>query len=309
MKEINDFLNIDQYKKIDNLVLSIINNEFDGPQYDNKSKKKYFEKNNKQENIKKELTNFISKNFFIEIETFKHFLNLINDMFISAIKLYRDYYKLNESDVIFIYKGGNVFNLHFKKFLIQFPNIVNNELISEYFNFFNKSDCDFSILINPILPKDQFNKIHLDMTNLSFLLLNRIKSILVIFKIHYFDIFKFANSYIQKILFDLKNNINKSIKENYLEEIIFNNISLNYKNLSKINLQKKKDVFIQTDYLDSELSYTYTIINFNNILSKYYNNNNFLFDIELQNLLDFNNLYITSILNTYFCFIKIIKQD
>ena len=70
-------------------------------------------------------------------------------------------------------------------------------------------------------------------------------------------------------------------------------ISLNYKNLSKINLQKKKDVFIQTDYLDSELSYTYTIINFNNILSKYYNNNNFLFDIELQNLLDFNNLYIT----------------
>ena len=299
MQFYNDF----DLKNIDNLVNAIFEKEFIRINEYSHAFETFQKTTDIDENIeiKNELTNFINENFFIKKETFNQFLNLINDIFTNAINKYNKLNNLAEKDIFFLYKGGNLFNLFFKKIILQFPNICNDLLISEYASFFKKSDCDFSIIINPNLHPDQFNQIYLDMTNLSYLLLNRIRNIFLLDRKKYFDIFKFNEDYIKyQLTYSLINKINNIINKmpkyyvlanSPIHTVVFDNIILTSDNsiiLPKISSHKHDILILVSDYEKLNNKKTielYGMYKINNTESTYYQKEHFLLDIELQNLL------------------------
>lgn len=296
MSELND---------IDNLVLLIINNEFDKIENSNRLYEKFTKNMNthvdKNIELKNELTSFVCKNFFKQKSSFTNFLNLINELFNKAICKYILLQKLNTNDIIFIYKGGNLFNLYFRKLILQLPNNSNKIFINKYNYFFDKSDCDFSIIINPSLSIEVFNKIHNDMTKLSYLILNRIRNIFLLDKKKYFDIFKFNDEYLNDIFTNLINVLNKiTHDENYnnnlakrkINYLCFSNkvFSSNNNCLPNCFLFKnnsyKNDLIILNMNNDKVSNIQnvglYPIIRTHNLFSKYYNNINLFLDNHIQ---------------------------
>ena len=288
---------------IESIVQNVLNKNYNIPVYDIDS---YILKNSifNLIELKTVLTNFISDKFFTETVTFENFFNIINSLFTNAIDIYIGLRNLKKNDIFFLYKGGNIFNLYWNNIITQFPNFVNQKLIDEYSNFFKKTDCDFSIIINPTFTIEVFNNIHNDMTNLSFLLLNRIRNIFLLDKQKYFDIYKFNNDYQIILLNNVINKLNSTIdtfnNNNDLFEceifsILLDNIILNNQpniQLNKINSFKNDLLICNNDHTKS--ANLYSIKKINTIIE--YSNSFLDLDYQIQNCLINNSnseFYIT----------------
>lgn len=149
----------------------------------------------------------------INIENIARYQYLINTFF----TLFRDKYiqdnKLEAHDVIFMYKGGTTMKIlynEYGKILDDIPQFKNNIK-----NFFNRSDSDYSFLINPNIDENKFNMIYYHFSKISIVGLKYIKKILIDNKNFFINIQKLTNT-------DLEETINKF-------NIIINGIRDKYK--------------------------------------------------------------------------------
>jgi hypothetical protein len=110
------------------------------------------------------------------------FQYLVNVFFNTFIKLYKDKNNYDDSDLFFIYKGGTVIQILYKKYIDLFDNA---DFLSAYDDNFKRSDSDYSIFINKKKFNDDnsYNKIFYDMNILTYNILEKIKDMLLDLKI------------------------------------------------------------------------------------------------------------------------------
>ena len=164
--------------KIDNSD-NLTNNMLDGViMKANGSEKNIFNQKKKFYNL---LTDFIaSEKIYTDDkqDTIFLFQYLVNNFFNIFIEKYREKNDYSDNDIFFIYKGGTVIQILYKKYIDLFENA---DFLKEYDKNFKRSDSDYTLFINKIKFKDinEYNKIYYDMNILTYNILDKIKNILV----------------------------------------------------------------------------------------------------------------------------------
>ena len=242
------------------------------------------------------------KNFFTDVVT-EHILDsdklfnllyLINTLYTTTINKYIVCNDLKDDDIIFIFKGGNVFKLIAEKFWMELPNQAMYKFISEYKPYFKKSDLDFSIYINP----DLNIKVLKEITLISYHIQLVISDILHKNKNLFFKWFKYNKNYqkclLNKLLIDLnKLNILKdenSIYYNKKFDKIDFNISNNYENQKNkyITFLNENEDITSLEDLDNNSIVSQNIKTTNNTDFMYTSINNALKIHTNNRVLEFN---------------------
>lgn len=218
-------------------------------------------------------TDFVVSDFIKSEQTFNDFVQLIISLHDKVIANYVQNNNLQNNDIIFVFKGGNILRNLANNSLENMPS-ESKRIFNEYLaDAFKKSDIDFSIYINPKL--QQFDKIYKDMINLTYITQLHIRTI--ISKELYFDYDKLTDSLKQQKLAELipklnetdtiKNRVAKysqvsavlyktissdnkpydyDIKQNFLvkysESYLKNKSSFQQKKLDEVNDIKLKDI-------------------------------------------------------------------
>ena len=168
--------------------------------------------NNADEN--REYKNFctdIVTNYILDENELYNLLYIIHTFYNDCIDYYIQQKNLKPDDIIFLFKGGNIFKIIANKFWSELPNKAMYKFIEEYKSYFKRSDLDFGIYINPDLSTTIIN----DITIISYKLQILISEILLTHKEICFKWFKYNNKYkqeiLQNLLFDINNT--QSLKE------------------------------------------------------------------------------------------------
>ena len=168
--------------------------------------------NNDDEN--REYKNFctdIVTNYILDENELYNFFFIIHTFYNDCIDYYIQQKNLKPDDIIFLFKGGNIFKIIANKFWSELPNKAMYKFIEEYKSYFKRSDLDFGIYINPDLSTTIIN----DITIISYKLQILISEILLTHKEICFKWFKYNNKYkqeiLQNLLFDINNT--QSLKE------------------------------------------------------------------------------------------------
>lgn len=270
---INQSINKLDLLNINNLVEAILNNSFDismlklnyiplifNEEYNNHRTGDYLEE------FRQVITNIISNYFLYNEINIYNFLELvINTFFNKSINYYLSNKKnlsvqLKEDSIKFIYKGGNALRSFFRRYLTDFPSTVSNEIYNKFDNAFSKTDADFQICIDINLPDNDFNIIHKDMENLSYLLLNRIRNIFLLFVNEYFSFYNMNKMEMDNILNASLQELNlksQNIVDNPFEKINILNLRINNytcgTDFNQFNFVNQNDVYIdQSNKIDRE---------------------------------------------------------
>lgn len=195
--------NFDELLHINDLVDLVIENKFDIKELKGNNNPIYFGDedldyyNQIEDNLsefKQIATNLISNNFLLtEINIYNFLKLIIQDIFDNSINYYIKNKKnihLDENSVKFVYKGGNSLKSLFRKYLTEFPGVISDQIYYNFDNVFTKTDADFQICININLSDNDFNMVHNDMENLTYLLLNRIRNIFLLFTNKFFNFYQ-----------------------------------------------------------------------------------------------------------------------
>lgn len=187
-------------------------------------------------------TDFINKYFFSFDIITANLMNLINNVFNEGIKTYFErcvYYnniratgKVNYEDyIIFIFKGGNIMAYVLYSLINQLPYNMKSDIITVFKRCFKKSDSDFSIIIKDIsvqIGKIAMDTIYKEITDLSYLLLNRIRDIMMTDLQNYCSFYSFSDKKRKSLIVNkLLKSINDTPNEKRPDEhknIVFNGI-------------------------------------------------------------------------------------
>lgn len=269
IKSLNNILEKYNQSKIDIIDSTLKDNNLD---LDNNLI--YIDNDNNNDDQNREYKNFctdIVTNYILDEKELYNLLYIIHSFYNDCINYYIQQKNLNSNDIIFIFKGGNIFKIIANKFWSELPNKAMYKFIDEYKSYFKRSDLDFGIYVNPDLSTDIID----DITIISYKLQILISEILFSHKEICFKWFKFNNLYKKEILKNLLLDINKT-------ESLHNSSSIYYNNK-----------FTNIQFIDE------SAINTNNIFENQHNN---YFNFENDNIKDLNNLSDTFSNN------KIVKQ-
>jgi len=115
-----------------------------------------------------QMTQFVVSEFFpSNIET-EHFIKIVYGTFDDALKLYKSKKNLQDQDIFFVYKGGNILRYVAYEVMHEIGGQVANNIDDYYKDSFKKSDADFSIYVSPNL--DNYDAIYNDINILAYLL-------------------------------------------------------------------------------------------------------------------------------------------
>lgn len=161
-------------------------------------------------------TDLVTNNFFYTIQQQTNFIYMITQLFDSAIKFYCKQKNLKDDQIIFIFKGGMVLRMLYKQYVYEMPGIIGELLDKLYGTYFKKSDADFEILIDPKL--ENFDDVKKDITNISYLILDKIRTICLPLRDLFFNFYKlnFENQtrmlykYMNKMENEIQNDTNKN---------------------------------------------------------------------------------------------------
>lgn len=84
-----------------------------------------------------------------------NFQELVNNTFNDKIKEYKEYTKLPEKSIYFIYKGGSAIKMLFEKYKKQLKQQHHHML--KFDDYFERSDADYSIYIDKGLGEKRYN--------------------------------------------------------------------------------------------------------------------------------------------------------
>lgn len=164
----------------------------------------FFSKTGKSEEApdEKELkgiaTDIVVDDFFASKDTLFHFMQIVYKTFADAIDIYRTERNLEVSDVVFVYKGGNVLRIVANEFILELPNAVADEVQKYFSPYFKRSDADFSIYLNPAVA--DYDEIYEDLTLLSYILQIRLREIFTAHPTKFFSFYRYSKAYQGKIL-------------------------------------------------------------------------------------------------------------
>lgn len=160
------------------------------------------------------------------------FQYLINKTFNTIIeKFIEEYNKLQESpklengDIIFLYKGGVTLKMLYRKYLDILKNENNKEFLLSIQDNFKRSDNDYAIILNSIkITGETYNKIYYELNKVIVNLLNKLKDFLnknqnFLFPINTPDLEEKSEELINKINTNIEN-----INNNNNKESIFKNL-------------------------------------------------------------------------------------
>ena len=170
---------------------NVINDPDLGNVYEDVNNKYEWDIIEKQENFEDKLlyfktfcTNIVTNYFFSNPQKYYNFLNYVNNEFTSMVDNYKNQNRLEKDDILFLFKGGNIIKLFEKSAFNQFPFSARQILSNYYDEYFQRSDSDFTIYINPSL--GNFNKKVIEITNLTADKLISIRSYLEKYISYYF---------------------------------------------------------------------------------------------------------------------------
>jgi len=128
--------------------------------------------------LKSVATDFVVNEFFKTEDTLYRFLTVVYDAFENALGIYRKAHKnIRPNQLFFLYKGGNILRIVSREFLLELPSSATKEIAEFYSPFFQRSDADFSIYIDPQLKN--YDQIYHEITLLAYLVQDKLR--------HYFD--------------------------------------------------------------------------------------------------------------------------
>lgn len=222
----------------------------------------YTDSDNDNNDENREYKNFctdIVTNYILDEKELYNLLYIIHTFYNDCINYYIQKKNLKSDDIIFLFKGGNIFKLIANKFWSELPNKAMYKFIDEYNSYFKRSDLDFSIYVNPDLSTDIID----DITIISYKLQVLISEILLNNKNICFKWFKYNDKYKQQVLENLLFDINNT-------ESLHDSSSVYYNNK-----------FTNIQFIDQSAIHTN---------KRYKNQSNNYFTFENDNIKDINNL-------------------
>ena len=133
---------------------------------------------NQKKHFADETTKAMSNGFLFKNEeqtVIFEFQKLVNNMFNEKITEYKKHYGLDDDSIYFIYKGGSAMKMIFEKYKKQ---LLNNPNLTNFNDYFERSDADYSIYIDKTLGKDTYNQIFCDMNKITYYILTNIQQLL-----------------------------------------------------------------------------------------------------------------------------------
>ena len=244
------------------------------------------EYNDNKKILKNFFTDFVT-NHILDENNLYNLLYIINKIYNDTLDKYIKKNNLKNDDILFIFKGGNIFKLIAEKFWNELPNQAMYKLISEYKQYFKRSDLDFGIYINPNLNNSM--KITDDISIISYKIQLIINNIIFNNKNLFLKWFKYNTSYQNSILQEEVNKLNKL--DNKFKNIDFITNSTTYDNQDdtyiKFLLSDKDIIYI--DDLDNNKTTNQVILNSsNNDTFMYTNINSALKIYTNKRTLEFN---------------------
>jgi hypothetical protein len=206
-----------------------------------------------RELIKGILTDFVNNNFLSTITETNKLLETVFIIILPAIELYIKKMKLNENDIVFYYKGGNVMKRIYSNFSYEVMGKITDK-VNEYYGegVFGRSDNDFQILVNPFI--ENYDKIYEDVNNMIYYLLNYVRDIIRKNETFYFKFF----------------NLNE-IQRNGLYRQVINEINEKSKvRIKDISIGKTGDKYLEFNENEKDIK-IYSIPNTENYLTISYN--------------------------------------
>lgn len=156
------------------------------------------EYNDENRPLKDIMTDFVTDVILNNEHSLFNFLYIITSLFQDTLAIYKRIKGLQENDIFFILKGGNVLRFVAKNFLFDISGGTADILLDYYKKFFKRSDADFSIIINPNL--ENYDVIFNDITLLCYVVLKIIQSIFEKDKIRFFEWYKYNDQVKAKLL-------------------------------------------------------------------------------------------------------------
>tara|TARA_B110000208_G_scaffold77461_1_gene99251 strand:- start:210 stop:1637 length:1428 start_codon:yes stop_codon:yes gene_type:complete len=165
-----------------------------------------FSDNNRE--IKGICTDIVVNDFFQTKENLFNFLKLVYDKYTFEINNYINQKNLDEDDIIFTFKGGNILRLLAEEFNNELPYLAGNGISNFYQKYFKRSDADFSIYINPYLK--EYDGIFVEISELTYKTQMNIRDIINDNKMKYLDFYKYNDEYKKNILDNYISDLNES---------------------------------------------------------------------------------------------------
>lgn len=143
------------------------------------------------------MTDFVTNEFYKSNQNTLNFFKLITNVLNSGIKKYIELKNLPEDSINFIFKGGNALRIIIDSFLSQIPKNALRPIEKIIKDNFKKSDADFQINIKnliglePRFTQEFMDEIYNDVTLISYILLYRIRNIIVNDVTKYIDYFNY----------------------------------------------------------------------------------------------------------------------
>ncbi len=271
IKQINTF-------NVDDIVNHIINNK-DNPDklfsFDKKiDSKLYFDRDINDEIdesdtfLKDNMTKFVNNHFYNDDNTTYNFFYLVHIIITNGINNYIKKLNLPDDCIIFLFKGGNMMRY-----------IVDSELQTNFTgkqifaildnkrDIFKKSDSDFQIYVKNligetingvVIEKEYMDKIYENVNILSYLLLNRIRNIILLYPNNYINFMKYSDYEKTKALDELLENLNNSKEKagsDKYKDVIFSEIR--FENIYTGNADITNFPYIISDQKDFNTVFTY----------------------------------------------------
>jgi len=143
-------------------------------------------------------TDIVVKCMVSTSDTMYAFLSLVYNTFYDKIAKYKTKKGLDETDILFLYKGGNILRIIGFDFLSEMPRQSRKLIETFYADFFKRSDADFSIYVNPKLR--EYDTIYQDMVWLAYILQVEIRNQFSATPTTYFNFVRYSKLYADRLL-------------------------------------------------------------------------------------------------------------
>lgn len=163
---------------------------------------------NPKREFKSITTDVVNRHFLKNKSNVFEFLKIVIGTHIHAIDLYTAQKDMDRGSIRFFYKGGNVLRIIASEFLIEMPGHAHEAINAFYMPYFRRSDADFSINIDPKL--SNFEEVHRDMTNLTWLLQQYIRDRMAAQPWVFFDFYRLNRAARHEILEEYLQALNES---------------------------------------------------------------------------------------------------
>lgn len=146
-------------------------------------------------------TDIVNKEFLASDEKYFIFLKETSEILDGLVEQYRIENKLEKEAIFLVIKGGNVLRMIANKSMGALPLEASAFLKFHYFDYFKRSDTDFSVYIDPgKIGKLDFNKVFNEISDRVFKALNKLRDKFIAQPENYFDFFNLDKKEIPEVL-------------------------------------------------------------------------------------------------------------